>query len=125
MDQLQAVQLKKTLLQEKAEIETQLSEIAKRNPAIKGDWTAIPADFADPADSLDEKAQSVTSLEERRAVEQSLELRLREIDETLEKLDKGTYGVCSNCNLPIDKKRLQAMPALKHCFDCANNPNLV
>lgn len=124
MNKQQTAQLKKTLLAEKAEMETQLSQIAKKNPAIKGDWTAVSPDVDDPADSLDEKAQVVTGLEERRAVEQSLELRLKEIDDTLGRLDQGTYGICSNCTSPIDQKRLQAMTAAQLCINCANNTTL-
>ncbi|MEK7615916.1 MAG: TraR/DksA C4-type zinc finger protein [Patescibacteria group bacterium] len=124
MDKQQTEQLKKSLLQEKAALEAQLSQIAKKNPAVKGDWTSVPQDISDPADSLDEKAQTVTNLEERRAIEQNLELRLKEIDETLEKLDKGSYGICSNCNLPIDKKRLIAKPAVKFCIVCATKTTL-
>ena len=124
MDQQQAVKLKQELLHEKAEIEGQLGQIAKKNPAIKGDWTAVPADVTNPADSLDEKAQNVTNYEERRALEQNFELRLREIDETLERLDKGTYGICSNCNLQIGEKRLQAIRAAQLCINCASNTSL-
>lgn len=120
MDQQHVQQLKKTLLEEKAKIEAELSRTAKKNPAIKGDWTTSPRDIADPSDSLDEKAQDVTNLEERRAIEQNLELRLKEIDDTLRQLEQGTYGVCTNCSNPIDTKRLQAIPVVKLCMDCAN-----
>ena len=73
---------------------------------------------------MDEKAQSVTSLEERRALEQNFELRLKEIEQTLHKIDQGTYGTCNTCNSPIEEKRLQALPAVSSCFDCASNPSL-
>lgn len=124
MDQKQIQQLRKTLLDEKAVLEQQLNHIAKKNPMIKGDWTAVTSDLVDPSDTLDEKAQNVTSFEERRAVEQSLELRLKEIEATLQQLEQGTYGICSNCGSPIDKKRLQAMSVVKMCFDCATKTSL-
>src|SRR3989344_4618496 len=120
MDQQHIQQLKKTLLEEKAKIEAELSRTAKKNPAIKGDWTTLPRDVSEPSDTLDERAQGVTNLEERRAIEQNLELRLKEIDDTLQQLDAGTYGVCTNCSNPIDKKRLVALPAVKLCMDCAS-----
>lgn len=124
MDANQTAQLKKTLLEERTKIETELQRIATKNPNIKGDWTAFPPDKADPSDTMDERAQNVTDFEERRAVEQSFELRLKAIDETLQKLDAGTYGICSNCRSPIDKKRLEAMLIVKHCFDCANKTTI-
>ena len=33
-----------------------------------------------------------------------------EIDAALEKIDKGTYGLCERCGKPIPKERLQALP---------------
>ena len=53
MDPQQAIQLKKTLLEERAKIEAQLELIAKRNPAIKGDWTANQYDENGISDTLD------------------------------------------------------------------------
>src|SRR3989344_1289080 len=125
MDQAQAAKLKQILLEEKARLEEELGRIAKKNPAIKGDWLPLPRDASEASDSLDERALDVTDLEERRAIEQNLELRLKEIDETLQILQTGTYGVCSNCASPIETKRLQAMPVMKLCFDCATKANLV
>ena len=124
MDQQHLQQLKKTLLEEKASIEAELSRTAKKNPVIKGDWTTSPRDIADPSDTLDEKAQDVTNFEERRAIEQNLELRLKEIDDTLQQLELGTYGVCVNCARPIDEKRLQAISAVMLCIDCATKATL-
>lgn len=124
MDKAQAIKLKQTLLEEKARLEEELGRIAKKNPAIKGDWMPLPRDASDASDSLDERALDVTDLEERRAVEQNLELRLKEIEETLHILDTGTYGTCTNCSSPIEAKRIQAMPVVKLCFDCATRANL-
>jgi DnaK suppressor protein len=43
---------------------------------------------------------------------------LREIDNALEKLKSGTYGVCELCNKPIGLKRLKVMPSARLCIDC-------
>ena len=47
------------VLEEKITIGTQLQRIAKKNPAIEGDWTAVPPDIDDPSTTMDERAQSV------------------------------------------------------------------
>ena len=125
MDADELQKLKKSLAEEKARLEEELGRIAKKNPAIKGDWVSLPRDVSDASDSLDERALEVADLEERRAIEQNLEIRLKEIDETLRILDTGTYGMCTNCSSPIPKKRLQAMPVVKLCIDCATKANLV
>lgn len=43
---------------------------------------------------------------------------LREIDEAIEKIKKGTYGVCERCGKKIPKKRLKAIPYAKFCIEC-------
>ena len=112
------------LLKEKKTLEFELSRIATQNPAVKGDYRAH-FHKAEPDDTLDEKAHSITDYEEERAVEQNFELRLREINETLEKIEKGAYGVCDKCKVPIDEKRLKVVPVAKFCFDCAKKARLL
>lgn len=36
--------------------------------------------------------------------------RLREIEAALDRIDRGTYGLCEETDEPIDKKRLEKMP---------------
>jgi RNA polymerase-binding protein DksA len=43
---------------------------------------------------------------------------LEDIDEALEKLDKGTYGTCESCAQPIAMERLEAVPYAKLCLKC-------
>lgn len=116
--------LKETLLAEKKALESELAQIGGKNPSIKGDWKTH-FHKNDPSDTIDEKAQSVREFEEERAVEQNLELRLREIDETLEKIEKGEYGKCDKCGSDISPKRLEAIPAVKYCIECAKKVTLV
>ncbi len=44
--------------------------------------------------------------------------KLRAVDEALEKLKKGTYGLCEDCGNPITPQRLKAIPLAKLCFSC-------
>lgn len=46
--------------------------------------------------------------------------RIREVEEALEKIENGTYGVCEECGSRITKKRLEAIPYAALCIDCAN-----
>lgn len=43
---------------------------------------------------------------------------LREIDEALERIHEGTYGVCSHCEEDISPKRLAAIPWAALCIAC-------
>jgi DnaK suppressor protein len=49
----------------------------------------------------------------------SLETALERTERALAKLDAGTYGLCDACGQPIAPKRLQAMPDVVLCLDCA------
>lgn len=57
---------------------------------------------------------------------QSFEFRLRgrekvhlaKLDLALRKIDDGTFGVCSECEEPINKKRLDARPETQLCIRC-------
>jgi RNA polymerase-binding transcription factor DksA len=124
MEQTEQKRLTEKLLAEKKEIENQLSNFANKNPLIEGDYQTR-FNKSDQSDTLDEKARNITDYEEERAVEQNLEVRLKEINETLEKLEKGTYGICDKCSSPIDPKRLVVIPVARFCVDCANKVRLL
>jgi len=60
--------------------------------------------------SIDREVDLVLSAQARAAVE--------EIDRALHKIEIGTYGVCENCNQPIPKARLKALPYAALCVQC-------
>lgn len=43
---------------------------------------------------------------------------LRLVDEALDRLDTGEYGICQACEESISEKRLKAVPWAKHCVPC-------
>ena len=43
---------------------------------------------------------------------------LNQINQALERIENGTYGVCRVCGQEIDEKRLRAVPTTRICFDC-------
>lgn len=50
---------------------------------------------------------------------QNQEQALTEIDEALERLRRGAFGRCEECQGAIPKARLQALPYTRHCVACA------
>jgi DnaK suppressor protein len=44
--------------------------------------------------------------------------QLRLVDEALDRLSSGEYGVCLVCDEPIAVKRLRALPWARHCVRC-------
>jgi len=43
---------------------------------------------------------------------------LLQIDEALDRIGEGTYGLCANCSAPMAEKRLMAVPWTPYCIDC-------
>jgi RNA polymerase-binding protein DksA len=50
---------------------------------------------------------------------QNQEQALEQIDLALNRIDSGSFGRCEECQNPIPKGRLQALPYARHCVDCA------
>jgi DnaK suppressor protein len=36
----------------------------------------------------------------------------------LERIEQGTFGICSSCEGPVGKERLKAVPTATHCVPC-------
>ena len=45
-------------------------------------------------------------------------LQLRLVEEALDRLNSGDYGVCLACEEPIPAKRLRALPWARYCISC-------
>ena len=43
---------------------------------------------------------------------------LQAIEEALERIEKGTYGICRDCGEPIAPARLKAIPWTRVCITC-------
>ncbi len=50
--------------------------------------------------------------------------QLRLVEEALDRLDAGDYGVCLACDEPIAEKRLRALPWARYCVTCQDNVGL-
>jgi DnaK suppressor protein len=44
---------------------------------------------------------------------------LEQVQAALKRVTAGTYGRCEECQDPIAKPRLQALPYTRHCIQCA------
>ena len=40
------------------------------------------------------------------------------IDEALRKIEEGAYGLCEECDKPINPERLEALPHARLCIEC-------
>ena len=108
--------IKEKLEREKAALEKQLHTFADQDPNLKGDWDSRFPKFDG---NLEEAANEVEEYTSRLPVEFSLETRLKDIALALEKIEKGRYGKCENCNKEIEEERLKIMPAARLCMKCS------
>ncbi len=44
--------------------------------------------------------------------------KLRRIEEALDRLDSGDYGICLSCGEPIPERRLDVLPWARYCVRC-------
>jgi DnaK suppressor protein len=50
--------------------------------------------------------------------------QLRLVEEALDRLTAGDYGICLACDQPIAEKRLRALPWARYCVTCQDNAGL-
>ena len=68
---------------------------------------------------LEEHAQEEQSARFLTRLDQRTLFAVQEIDAALERIIKGTYGVCESCRKTIAVARLRALPAARFCRKCA------
>jgi DnaK suppressor protein len=56
-------------------------------------------------------------LEKNVSLLEQLEDELVEIDAAVQRLERGTYGICQPCGRPIGDERLEALPATRFCVE--------
>ena len=68
-------------------------------------------DLADVASSTFEREKGL-------ALETSVQQMLTQVEEALERIENGTYGVCQRCGDQIDHARLRVLPFATLCIRC-------
>jgi RNA polymerase-binding transcription factor DksA len=53
------------------------------------------------------------------ALREKIVQRIEQLEEALERLDGGNYGICESCGQPIDPERLEILPRTTLCIKCA------
>jgi len=51
--------------------------------------------------------------------------KLRQLNEALQRLADGDYGVCQECDKPIPPRRLEVLPWAKYCVPCQERITLI
>lgn len=101
---------KELLMQLRGEMSGDIKSLEADAFSTDGDRLSVD----NPADIGSESFAQEFSLE----LLQRDEATLVEIDEALERMRQGTFGLCEACEEPIPKVRLSAMPQTRFCVDC-------
>ncbi|MGC8851970.1 MAG: TraR/DksA family transcriptional regulator, partial [Minisyncoccia bacterium] len=111
--------------EEKKALEKDLASFADKDRRIKYDYDTRYPNLDDNTDTAasDSNAQEITTFDNLLALEHLLELRLKDVDEALEKIkhNDGSYGKCEICHNDIEINRLKINPAARICAKCALN----
>jgi DnaK suppressor protein len=101
------------LEKEKALVEGEIKTVGSSDPNNPKDFSATSNDMdIDRADD-NELADKMEELEDNGGILDSLEKQLKDINYALEKITKGTYGICEVSGEPIEHERLLANPAAR------------
>ncbi len=123
MDKNLLEELKNILEKEKAAFEKQLEKFAKKDGKTAGDWdTVFPKYGGQESGSaaLEKAADEVEEYSTLLPIEHSLEIRLKNIEIALDKIQKGKYGICEKCGKEIPVERLIVSPESRFCLNCKN-----
>ena len=108
---------KKLLLLKRAEILNNVSEIEgetlrKSRLDASGDLSSMPIHMADLGTDNYEQEFALGLMDSERRL-------LKEIDDALERIELGIYGICEGTGKPIRKARLEAQPWARYCVEYA------
>lgn len=105
--------LRQRLVDERAELETQLTTIEETS------FATSQSDMSGEVSFDEENADAGTFTFERErdlSIENNVRDLMGKIDRALSKMDEGAYGLCSRCGKPIEKARLKALPYVDLCI---------
>lgn len=108
-------ELEKLLLQEREKIIAHLKKLSASQEILDSNPNA--GDSADVA-NLEVTQNNLTKIGSR---EMNL---VKKIDESLQKIKDGTYGLCEECGEPIPYKRLLVRPVATLCIECKSRQEL-
>jgi DnaK suppressor protein len=108
MDKKTLARFKKILLKEREQIVGEVKQIDESSKEMGQDGIQ---DIGDEAANIYNK-QVLLSLNENER------MRLQEVDEALDRIGNGTYGICEECGGQISLKRIEVRPVAKYCVPC-------
>ncbi len=114
MNKRDTEKFKKKLVAECAGLETELNAIGQKDPSAPGGWDVSTSDIKVDSADENEVADKFEELEENAGIASKLEGQLNEVKAALDRIEKGTYGICETCGKAIEIERLEANPSARN-----------
>jgi len=106
---------KDLLLAEKKRLLEELPSVGRVNPENPEDWHGTPGDTVAETEDENSLADKLEEFEERSAVEAELESQLILVNDALERIEGGTFGICKVGGEEIESDRLEVNPSAETC----------
>jgi DnaK suppressor protein len=104
------------LLEKRATLVSELDSIEDAN--LSRSQTDQGGELSGYTNHLADAASDYTTLETNLELAEREGKYLINIEDALERIRKGTYGVCKVCHCLIPKKRLEVVPTATKCVNC-------
>lgn len=111
MNKQETEHFKEKLVSEKKELEADLAEVGQKNPSTAQGWEATSTNIEVDAADENEVADKFEEIEGNNGILKQLENQLDEVNSALDRILRGTYGICEVCGKPIEVERLEANPS--------------
>lgn len=99
------------LKKERQKLVRQLTELgATEDGELTGD-VEFGDGFADAAAATAERSEVL-------GIVDNLAKLLADVDQALQRVDEGTYGLCKACGKEIGEARMEFRPTSRYCIDC-------
>lgn len=95
----------------RGDFDTLEGETMKKGGDGAGDLSTMPGHLAELASDNSERDLSYGRME-------SQSEELKEIEEALDRIKDGSFGICEKCEGKIPKERLRAIPYARLCVRC-------
>ncbi len=115
MDKKTVKHFEEKLKAELAIVEAELKGVGRKNPDNPSDWQATPEKMDTLTADETELADSLEAFEGNTAILKQLEIRYNEVRAALERVKRGTYGLCEKGKEIIENDRIEANPAATTC----------
>ena len=100
----------------KKELDSYRELLLERRALFSGKGDAVEMSNGAGGDEADQGSEAV-EIDFMFSIMQSQSNVLQEIDEALERIEDGSYGICVETNKPIPKARLKAIPWTKYTVE--------